>query len=235
VWTDPDDLRNNYVSYYSWGAIIGLGLDLSLRARTHHKVSLDDYMRRMWQDFGRPSPAIEGVVTRPYTMQDLRRVLTDVSGDGAFADDFFDRFIQGREVVDYAPLLAHAGMILRKRNPGQPWVGEVSFDFSNATPRVSAPTVEGTPLHIAGLDRGDELLAFDGVTITGPGRLEEAVQRRRPGDRIRLSIRRRGVAQELMLTIGENPFLQLVPVERTGRQPSPAEREFRDRWLGSKQ
>ena len=111
----------------------------------------------------------------------------------------------------------------------------MSFDFTNKFARVVQPTAEDTPLYMAGVDRGDELIAFDGVTITGSSRLDEAVQRRRPGDRVRLSIRRRGVAQELMLTVGEDPRLQLVPVERTGRPPSPAEREFRARWLGSQQ
>ena len=88
---------------------------------------------------------------------------------------------------------------------------------------------------MAGLDRDDELLSFDGVAVAGPSRLEEAVQRRRPGDKVRLSIRRRGVAQELTLTVGEDPRLQLVPVERTGRQPTAAERAFRNAWLASKQ
>jgi predicted metalloprotease with PDZ domain len=71
--------------------------------------------------------------------------------------------------------------------------------------------------------------------VTGPSRLEEAVQRRRPGDTVRLSIRRRGVAQELTLTVAEDPRLQLVPVERTGRQLTAAERAFRNAWLASKQ
>ncbi len=102
-------------------------------------------MRRMWQEFGRAAPAAEGAVARPYTMQDLRRVLADVSGDRAFADDFFDRFVQGREVLDYAPLLARAGLILRKRSPGRPWIGDVSLDFSNGTPRIAVPTRRGHP------------------------------------------------------------------------------------------
>jgi hypothetical protein len=50
-----------------------------------------------------------------------------------------------------------------------------------------------------------------------------------------LSIRRRGIAQELTLTIGEDPRLQLIPVERTGRQLTDAERAFRSAWLGSRQ
>jgi predicted metalloprotease with PDZ domain len=235
TWPEPTNFDNHYVSYYDWGAVIALGLDLSLRARTDHKVTLDDYMRRMWQEFGRVTPPAEGMVARPYTMEDLRRVLADVSGDRAFADDFFDRYIQGRDVADFTTLLARAGLVLRKRNPGRAWIGELSFDFTGGTPRVNTPTVEDTPVYLAGLDRDDELISFDGVTVTGPTRLEEAVQRRRPGDRVRLSIRRRGVAQDLMLTVGEDPRLQLVPVERTGRQPSPAERAFRQAWLGSKQ
>ncbi len=235
VWTDPMNLENTYVSYYDWGAVIGLGLDLSLRVRTNHKVTLDDYMRRMWQDFGRASPSVQGTVARPYTMQDLRTVLADVSGDRAFADDFFDRFVQGREVVEYAPLLARAGFILRKRNPGRPWIGDVSFDFSNGTPSIAEPTIEDTPAYLAGLDREDELLSFDGVAVTGPMRLEEAVQRRRPGDRVRLSIRRRGISHELTLTVGEDPRLQLIPVERTGRALTSAERAFRSEWLDSRQ
>jgi predicted metalloprotease with PDZ domain len=95
--------------------------------------------------------------------------------------------------------------------------------------------MEDTPLYRAGLDRGDELLSFDGVAITGSSRLQEAVQRRQPGDTVRLSIRRRGVVQPASLTIAEDPRLELVPVERTGRQLAPSERAFRDAWLASKQ
>lgn len=235
IWSDPTNVDNNFVSYYDWGAVIGLALDLSLRARTNHMVTLDDYMRRMWQEFGRVTPPLEGTVARPYTMHDLRHVLADVSGDRAFADDFFDRFIQGREVPDFAPALARAGLILRPRAPGRSWIGPVSFDFVGGTARISMPTLEDTPAYAAGLDRGDEMLSFDGDGVAGPGRLEELVQRRRPGDTVRVSIRRRGVVQALTLKIGEDPRLQLVPVERTGRQASPVEREFRQRWLGSKQ
>lgn len=234
VWPDATNFDNHYASYYDWGAVIALGLDLSLRTRTDHKVTLDDFMRRMWAEFGRPVPPAEGAVARPYTNEDLRRVLAEVSGDRGFADDFFDRFVHGRDVVDVAPLLARAGLVLRKASPGQPWIGEVALDFVHKTPQVVMPTLEDTPVYIAGLDRGDELVTFDGVAVSGPSRLEELVQRRRPGDRVRLSIRRRGTTHELTLTVAEDPHVELVPVERTGRQPSPAEREFRQRWLGSK-
>ena len=47
-----------------------------------------------------------GYVDYPYTMADLREVLSSVSGDARFAEEFFARFIQGRDVVDYGALLA---------------------------------------------------------------------------------------------------------------------------------
>ena len=99
---------------------------------------------------------------------------------------------------------------------------------------MAAPALEDTPVYAAGLNRGDELLSVDGVALTSRSRLDEAVERHRPGDNVRLSIRRRGVVQELTLTIGEDPRLELVPVERTGRPLSAAETEFRRRWLGSR-
>ena len=248
VWPEPTNFDNHFVSYYDWGSVIALGLDLSLRARSDHAVTLDDYMRRMWQEFGRvtahpdvagslgtPAPPAEGVVARPYGVQDLRRVLADVSGDRAFADDFFDRFIHGRDVADYAALLARAGLVLRKRSPGRPWIGDVSLDFTNGTARINVPTLEDTPLYAAGIDHDDQLLSFDGVIITAVSRLEDAVQRRHPGDRVRVSIRRRGVIQDLTLTIGDDPTLQIVPAERTGRQLTADQRAFRTAWLASKQ
>ena len=43
----------------------------------------------------------------------------------AFVDDFFDRYVEGHEVVDYARLLECAGLVLRKRAPGRAWLGDV--------------------------------------------------------------------------------------------------------------
>lgn len=50
---------NNIVSYYNKGAIITMCLDLSIRLASKHNLSLDDVMRRLWQQFGKtdvPTP-----------------------------------------------------------------------------------------------------------------------------------------------------------------------------------
>jgi predicted metalloprotease with PDZ domain len=107
---------NGYISYYTWGEALGLGLDLTLRERTDGRVTLDDYMRALWTRFGRSAAARPGYVTSPYTAADLKATLAEVSGDAAFAADFFERYIEGRDVVEYATLLSRAGFLLRPRS-----------------------------------------------------------------------------------------------------------------------
>ncbi len=235
AWSDPTNFENTYLSYYTWGAAIGLGLDLSLRARTDQRMTLDHYMRRLWQDYGSPKPSVEGSVARPYTIKDLRDVLAEVSGDPEFANDFFDRYVQGRDVVDYQELLGRAGLLLRRGAPGRAWIGPVTLEFSEGAAKISAPTVEDTPVYAAGLDRGDELLSIGGTAVNSPSQLEEAIQRRKPGDQVRVSIRSRGTIRDVTITIEEDPRLHVIPVEQTGRQLTAAERTFREAWLGSKQ
>ena len=45
---DQTNFANTYISYYTWGTALGVGLDLTLRDRTDGKVTLDDFMRALW-------------------------------------------------------------------------------------------------------------------------------------------------------------------------------------------
>lgn len=51
---DPTYWTNTFISYYTWGAAIALGLDLTLRQRSDGEVTLDDYMQALWERFGAP-------------------------------------------------------------------------------------------------------------------------------------------------------------------------------------
>ena len=110
VSVDRTSFDNTYISYYTWGAAIALGLDLTLRDRSNGKTTLDDFMRALWQKHGKPGGKAPGYVDNPYTVADLKATLAAVAGDAAFAESFFARFIQGRELVDYGPLLERVGL-----------------------------------------------------------------------------------------------------------------------------
>jgi predicted metalloprotease with PDZ domain len=116
---DPPGARMDVMSYYQLGAAIALALDLSLRERSGGRLSLDDFMREMWRRYGKPGGARQGYVDRPYTNADVEATLAAVSGDPAFARNFFARYIQGREVPDYRRLLAPAGFLVRTAPRGR--------------------------------------------------------------------------------------------------------------------
>jgi len=235
VWTDRTNWDNSFISYYTWGSAIGLALDLSLRSRSDDKVTLDDFMRALWRRHGRQSPsAAEGSVAHPYTLQDLKDCLAEVSADRAFADQFFARYIEGRDVADYQPLLARAGFVLRKRNEGRGWIGPVPLHVARGQTIVAESTFEGTPAYVAGIDRDDEILSFDGESIGSAERLDEIVRRHKVGDKVRAVVRRRGFSEPLTITIEEDPGLELVPADNGGRVLSPSERAARDAWLSTK-
>jgi predicted metalloprotease with PDZ domain len=110
---DPPSPVTEVMSYYQLGAAIALALDLSLRDRSNGQLSLDDFMREMWSRYGKPGGAREGYVDRPYTVADAEATLASVSGDPAFARDFFARYIHGLELADYRRLLMSAGLLVR--------------------------------------------------------------------------------------------------------------------------
>jgi predicted metalloprotease with PDZ domain len=234
-WIDRTNWDNLYISYYTWGAALGLGLDLALRDRTNNRVTLDDYMRAMWRVHGRPPGTSEGLVGVPYTLGDARDRLAEVSGDRTFADQFFDRFVEGREAVDYAPLLQRAGLVLRKRHAGRAWLGEVPLSFGRSSARLLQPALIGSPLHRAGLDQDDEIMSLDGEPMSSSGQLGRIEQRHKPGDAVPIVFLRRGARTTASLTLDEDPRLEVVPAEGAGGALTAAERAFRDAWLNTRQ
>jgi predicted metalloprotease with PDZ domain len=231
VSIDPNNRANTFISYYTWGSMVGLGLDLSIRARFPGK-SLDDFMRALWTRFGRQQADYSPV--RRYTIADLRATLADVTGDRAFADEFFDRYIEGRDVPDYAELLARAGLLLRKAEPGKASFGQVQWQPQEGQLVVGGATLRNSPAYAAGLDRGDVLLAIDGAHVVDPADVQRIVQSKRPGDTIAVEFRHRGEARTARTTLAEETRLELVSFESAGRPMTDEMRRFRADWLSSK-
>ena len=231
---DRTNTSITFISYYTYGAAIALGLDLSLRDRSNGKISLDDYMRAMWRAHGKPGGPQPGLVAKPYTLKDARDRLAEVSGDEAFADHFFDKYIEGQEAIDYAPLFLRAGYVWRKSNPGAAWLGTVAFDHGGSG-TIANLLDWGSPLHAAGLDQGDEIVELDGRRVADGTRLQAVLKAHKPGDHITVSYRRRnGAGGTTTIALAENPSIELIAIERTGRTLTAEQKRFRDAWLGSR-
>ena len=234
---DRTNWPNTFISYYTWGAAIGLGLDLALRDRSNGSVSLDDFMRALWIDFGRPGQKEPGFVATPYTTDDLKATLGKVAGDHVFAADFFRRYIQGHEVVDYRRLLGRAGLAAQTANPGQAFIaGAESFNFSgSAGAQVTAPVNFESGLYKAGVDQDDHITMLDDVKLTSKQTMDEVLRKHKPGDIVPIRfVRRSGEAISAMLTLEENSRITIVPLEQSGGMVTPEQKRFREEWLGSK-
>jgi putative serine protease PepD len=76
-------------------------------------------------------------------------------------------------------------------------------------PDSGAATIEqvvnGSPADSAGLQAGDEVTAVDGTTIDSGDALREAIDAKKPGDKITLTIKRNGNERTVQVTLGQRP------------------------------
>jgi predicted metalloprotease with PDZ domain len=238
---DVSDVNRTFLSYYTYGDGIALALDFSLREMSAGKLSLDDYMKFLWIQHGKPDGSAPGLVSKPYTVKDLRNHLAELTGNRKFADDFFDKYVEGRDAPDYGRLLALAGYSLESAPAGRGWLGNVPISEtpnglavgigSNAAAQARpSPIPLNTPLYDAGIDSGDTIKTLDGQPATLA--LWTAIGNKKPGDQVSLGVVRRG-GQTITKTI-------ILKQDPTARQvvsmPSltPAQKAFRDNWLATK-
>ncbi len=253
VAIDENNLSTTFISYYTYGAAIAAALDLSLRDRSNGKTTLDDFMRAMWVAYGKPGGPSPAIIAKPYTLKDARDRLADVSGDRRFADEFFDKYIEGRELPDYAKLFASVGLVLRKRHPGGAWVGLLDQSFAGGGGRggrragvaasasatasgVRVPSLVNwdTPAYRAGLEEGDVITAADGKPIATLDEWQAAVAAHKPGDSMPVEFSRHGSIVKATVKVEEDPTMEVVTLESTGGTLSAAQKALRDGWLGSR-
>ncbi len=215
---------NIYVSYYPYGAMIALALDLQLRQR-YPGLSLDRYMRLLWTTHGDPE--------RAYMPADLEQALAALTRDPAFAKAFFDGSVRASGLPDYAPLLAQAGLTLRPVAANGGWLGLSTAARQGGVVVVGEAPWPNAPAYAAGLERGDTILALDGQPVTDPAAAKALLAGHKPGDRIAVRFVQRGILRDATLTFAANPAFEVVRSETAGAAVTPAQLAFRKDWLGA--
>ncbi len=182
------------------------------------------------------------LVAKPYTLKDLRDLLATLIGNRTFADDFFDKYVEGRETPAYARLLALAGYSLEMAPAGKGWLGNAAVietpgglvvgpgGPTGGGPPRSSPVPFNTPLYDAGIDSGDTVKTIDGQPATASA--WTAIANKKPGDRVALGVVRRGgetIARTI--TVKQDPTARQVGAMDS---LSAAQQAFRDGWLAAK-
>ncbi|WP_129715562.1 M61 family metallopeptidase [Pedobacter sp. SYP-B3415] len=223
VAVDQTNMSNIFTSYYTYGASVALALDLSLRSS--YRLTLDDYMRALWKNHGRPEI--------PYTIPNLEKTLALLTKDEPFARKFFADYVYGTAKPDFAALFAHAGFILRK--PANPalYTGLERVQVANGEARISGSTIKGSPAYEAGLDAGDIVIRLGRQRINDASDLAKALEGHKAGDSLDLLYSHRGEKKQTTIKLTESPVLELVAMEVAGKQPGADMVAVRAQWLNS--
>ncbi|HLF14479.1 MAG TPA: PDZ domain-containing protein, partial [Bacteroidota bacterium] len=225
IFPDITNETNTYFSYYPFGDVIGIALDLTLRSR-FPGLSLDTFMRKAWEVHGRTEV--------PYMNADLENVLAGLTNDPGFAREFFSKYVAGHEAAGYARLLAPAGLLLRQKDSGKASIGAVFLQYRDTCAVIGSGPPETSAMFRAGLDRGDTILTIDENKIGSKADLDSLLSKHRPGDRVDIEYIQRGKKISGSMTLGESQAYEVVTHEKAGIPLTDAEREFRRNWLGSR-
>jgi predicted metalloprotease with PDZ domain len=158
------NLQNTAISYYPKGELIGLVLDLIIRGRTNGKGSLDEVMRRMYDEFYLKSPkATYYLRGRGYTTEEFQRVASEVAGFDL--SDFFARYVRRTEVLPYEEAFGYVGLRLIREVKPQPYNAGLGLSGESGRPTI-ASVRNGSPAEDAGLQADDELVSIGGNKVT---------------------------------------------------------------------
>lgn len=190
---DPENRENTFISYYSYGSVLGLALDLSLRSLDSGK-SLDDFMKVMWKEYG--------ISEVPYTNRDIESKLGDYAGE-KFAKDFFSKYIYDSQMPDYERLFKNIGVTFRLKNPGKASFG-TPIKIENKQAMLESNAVKGSPIYKAGLEAGDGILAIDNLKMGNVKTMDEILEKFQPGNEVQVKYQRFGKIRTTTLTLTED-------------------------------
>jgi len=220
------DFVNSTISYYNKGAILGMLMDLEIRARTGGRKSLDDLMRAMFSRFYDAPASTYYLPGRGYTEDDILRALDSVTGSDF--TDFFRRYIQGTAPLPYDQDLAAVALRLDvSTDPGAPPSLGVLTQPADTGVLILAVRPGGAADR-AGLSRGDVLISVDNLSLaTQP--LQERLRMYPPGASVPFMVERYGERQRIVVKL-DPPMPDRY---RLAEIPNPTAQQIhlRDEWL----
>ena len=194
AWLEKYPLYNQpdfSVSYYTKGQVLGDFLDILIRDRTDNAKSLDDVMRTMNQEFAKKHKAYRDSL-------DVRLTAEKVAG-GSF-EDFFAKYVSGIEPFPYQEILSLAGLQLRTVERRMAALGFIAVRDAYGSLVVRSVDADG-PAAQAGLRVGDAIIGWNGGEA--PRWLSRWVIEQKPGDLLKLKIRREEKEMTLEFRLGE--------------------------------
>ncbi len=222
AWLRSDNAENNTISYYTKGEIIGLLLDIEIRARTKNQKSLDDVMRYLMENY-----ANKGI---GFPEDGFLKALETVAGSDFH--EFYEAAVQSHREIDYNRYLKQAGLTVDVQlQPGTIYLGVEFESGEGGLPRVKR-VAPSSPADRAHLNTGDLLIAMNDERLSFEN-FRSRLHSHAIGETIKLTVMR---DQRLLP-------LNIVPVEfqeerwqlNENARPTPEQLQLKNAWLGTKE
>jgi predicted metalloprotease with PDZ domain len=222
-YRQDENAPNAIVSYYTKGSLVALAFDLTIRAQTSNRKSLDDVMRLLWQRFGRDFYRGKPVGVEASEIEALFAEAT-----GAQLGELFAEAVHSTHDLPLDTLLAPFGVALAPEldKNGKPSLGARVRGGADCT---LAAVHEGSAAQKAGLSAGDVLIALDGLRVTGSN-LDSLLSRYLPGAKVEVHAFRRDELRTAQVKL-DGP--EVTRYKLTVSDKQLAARKARERWLAS--
>lgn len=216
---DPVNRENMFISYYSYGSVLGLALDLSLREKG---LNLDDYMKLVWNKYGKPEI--------PYTIQNLHDALNVYAGK-TFGDDFFNQYIYKSDMPDYKNLMTSVGVVLEQPEASPYFGAYVSMSPDKSGYMILRNTKIESPAYKAGLDNGDLILSINNEPFLEEQSFDDYLKQFALGEPLEVKFTRFGEEKTTEITLAPSPDYVFSLMEDKDEKPSTQMLEHRKAWL----
>ncbi len=213
---DPDNFQNTFISYYSYGATVGLALDLTLRERGH---TLDEVMQLIWQRYGKTEI--------PYHIRDLQLALGEVVEDQQWAANWFAQHIYDSKLPDLGALLDNYGVVVATARPDTAGFYRMRLRESDGMVTIRGVIQENNPLYAAGINEGTEIMKLNDQQIVGIKGWTEAVKALTIGETYTIEYRQMGEVKTGQFVAAANPELDIQYTKDVKKKV----KKLRSAWL----
>jgi predicted metalloprotease with PDZ domain len=222
-YRQDENAPNAIVSYYTKGSLVALAFDLTIRAQTNNRKSLDDVMRLLWQRFGR-----DFYRGKPVGVDESEIEAIFAEATGAKLAELFAEAVRGTRDLPLDALLAPFGVEIAPEvdKNAKPSLGARMRGGADCT---LAAVHDGSAAQKAGLSAGDVLIALDGLRVTGSN-LDGLLARYQPGAKVEIHAFRRDELRTAQVKL-DGP--EVARYKLTASDKRPAARKARERWLAS--
>jgi len=211
---------NSMMSYYEKGKIVGLILDLEIRARSRGRRSLDDVMRGLMRDFAAKGRGIaRGEVI----------ALAEEAAGGSLSG-FFRDYVDGVKPLPLDRALRTVGLSVGVGGDNASKKGTLGVISHKGHDRIMLTSVlTGSPAEQAGLSAQDEIVAVNGLKAT-PETWDRILEHSPPGRMLGLQLFRSGRFKSFKVRLASAPKLpsKVGPVAK----PTASVRAAHRSWLG---